>query len=142
MNDPSLDEAQQQYMHRIEKRIRWADRGMNARSVGQKVAWTVARVAGGAVSLSEAVVASMDWLPAVLGFVVVVAQGSDRLLRRSAEGSASMERMRRDLSREHRLFRARATVYDLDEPFPVFVDRVEAILGTYDNESVAQIHTT
>lgn len=141
MNDPSLDEAQQQYLDRVEQRVRWADRGMNARSVGQKAAWTIALVAGGAVSLSEAVVSSMDWLPAVLGFVVVVAQGSDRLLRRSEAGSASMDRMRRDLSRENRLFHARASVYDLDDPFPVFVERVEAILRTYDDESVAQIHT-
>lgn len=140
MNDPSLDATQQHYVRRIEKRIRWADRGMNARSVGQKTAWTIALAAGGAVSLSQAVANSWNWLPAVLGFVVVVAQGSDRLLNRSADGSASMDRMRRDLSREVRLFHARAAHYDIDDRFPVFVARAEAILSAYDDDSVAQVH--
>lgn len=139
MNDPSLDATQQHYVRRIEKRIRWADRGMNARSVGQKAAWTIALAAGGAVSLSQAIVDTWDWLPAVLGFVVVVAQGSDRILNRSADGSASMDRMRRDLSREVRLFHARAAQYDIDDRFPVFVERAEAILSAYDDDSVAQI---
>lgn len=132
---------QQRYVRRIRQRIRWSDLAMNSRSAGQRAAWVVALIAGAAVTLSEAI-GDLTWLPAFLGFVIVVAQGTDRLFARGVEGARSMDAMRRALSKEHRLYDAGAGPYEVaEQPFALFVERCEALLDEYDAQSITHLDT-
>ena len=127
-----LDDAARTYLDEIDRKVRWADGLMTARSVGQKATWVVALLAGAAVTLSDALEWWSWWTP-VLGFVVVVAQGSDRLFARSSPTALAKESMRRALGKERRLFYAAAPPYrDADDRFALFVERTEAALDRYD----------
>lgn len=135
-----MNDNQAHYLRTVEKRIRWSDFGMNLRSVGQVSAWTVALLAGAAVPFVQVFDTTPRWLPALLGLIVVAAQGIDRLFARRSRGSAAMDRMRRALSKERRLFLSQAGEYaTADDPFERFVTRVEATLDLYDTESVDAI---
>ncbi len=139
VNVRDKNDAQASYVATIERRIRWADRAMNTRNVGQLVTWTVVLFAGAGVALSQVIEGAPEITAAVLGFVVVVGQGLDRLLGRRADGAASMDMMRRELTKARRMYVAEAGPYATDDRFDVFVTNCEAILDRYDAESVDQL---
>lgn len=127
------------YLRTIDKRVRSANWAVLSRVAGLQVAWGVSLVAGAAVPLVQA----LDWdakdaITAVLGFVVVVAQGADRLMARTSGVVQADDAMRRAMARERRLFDARQGPYrDVDDPFAVFVDRVEAVIAEHDGHVAA-----
>ncbi len=134
-DDTAIREAA--YLAVVERRIKWSDRAMNTRSFGQVFAWTVALLAGAGVAVAEVLASQWRWAPAVLGFVVVVAQGADRLFARTAGGAIAMESMRRMLTKEKRLYLSRAGPYaGAETAFDTFVERVERVLDQYDDASV------
>ena len=138
LTEPS--DRREEYLAGIERRIVWSDRAMNARGLGQIAAWTVALLAGAGVAVAEVLVDQWRWAPALLGFVVVVAQGADRLFARRRDGAASMDVMRRALTKEKRLYLSGTGVYSDDgTSFETFVERAESILDEYDANSVAHV---
>jgi hypothetical protein len=137
--------AQQQYLARVKKRVRRADLAVLSRLVGLQTAWGVALLAGAAVSLVQAIESATAlsangarWITALLGFVVVVAQGATQLLARTSGVVTADDEMRRNLARERRLFECGGAPYgDAVDPFALFVERAEAELAKHDGHVAA-----
>ena len=131
---------QQRYLASANKRIRRADRAVLSRVVGLQTAWAVALLAGAAVSLVQAFGESLKddvkWITALLGFVVVVAQGASQLFARTSGVVKADDLMRRNLARERRLFDCSEGPYaDAVNPFAVFVERAEAEFAKHDDSA-------
>ncbi len=97
----------------------------------------IVTIAGAAVALVEAF--GWDrWVAALLGFVVVVFQGLERIFGRTTEGSRSVDVLRRELGREKRLYLTGEGRYkNDDDPFSSFVEVAEVIIARNDQEEVA-----
>lgn len=140
-----LSEGQRRYLATVSKRARRADWAVVSRLVGVQIAWAVALLAGAAVSLVQAVPESVGWFPddpvwitALLGFVVVVAQGATQLFARTSGVVRADDALRRNLARERRVFDCREGPYaDAANPFSLFVERVEAELEKHDDSATA-----
>ncbi len=139
-SDRPGDQRAHLYVKAVAKRARRANLAVESRLVGIQVTWSVALIAGTGVTVMQAFRQSENWLghnsaliTALLGFVVVVAQGADRLLGRTAAGAAPDDVLRRGLARERRLFDAGEGPYKgSDDSFSVFVERVENLLAAND----------
>ncbi len=68
-------------------------------------------VAGAGVPLTEAL-GGPAWIGPILGFVVVVAVGIDRIFGRTTPAASAQDALRRGLARERRLFLSGASPYD------------------------------
>jgi hypothetical protein len=140
-----ITDEQRQYLKAVNRRVKRADAAVLSRLIGVQVAWIVSLIAGAGVALVQAIGAQVDWLgpnadwiSALLGFLVVLAQGADRLVARTSGVVRAEEDMRRNLAREQRLFHARSGPYrTTDDPFHVFVQRAEVELATHDREVAA-----
>lgn len=138
-------ERESVYLRTISKRTRRASRAVESRLIGVQVAWSAALLAGAGVAVTQAFSETDNWLgdnskwvTVLLGFAVVVAQGADRMLARTAGGAEPDDVLRRGLERERRLYDAREGAYkDLDDPFAAFVSRVEDLLAVNDAEVIA-----
>ena len=138
-------EVQQRYLAAVDKRARRADWAVVSRLVGLQTAWAVALLAGAAVSLVQAIPKSVEWFPdepvwitALLGFVVVVAQGATQLFARTSGVVKADDALRRNLARERRLFDCGEGPYaDAVNQFSLFVERVEAELEKHDDSATA-----
>lgn len=140
-----VNAAQQRYLASVKKRVRRADLAVISRLAGLQTAWGVALLAGGAVSLVQAIEGATPlgadearWITALLGFVVVVAQGATQLLARTSGVVKADDEMRRNLARERRLFECGGAPYgDAVDPFALFVERAEAELAKHDDHVAA-----
>ncbi len=139
----ATSEAQQRYLGAVNKRVRRADWAVLSRVVGLQIAWAVALLAGAAVSLVQTVRNDISWITddgawitALLGFVVVVAQGATQLFARTSGVVKADDQMRRNLARERRLFDCREGPYaDAAHPFALFVERAEAEFAEHDDSA-------
>lgn len=109
------------------------------RAGGIQAVWLVVLVAGAAVPLSDALVTDgWEWVNPVLGFVIVLAAGLERIFRRTTDAAVPLDELRRNIAREHRLFLASADVYaDPDAAYPRYAERVEEHIARYDHQMVA-----
>ncbi len=147
MNAPRTTtiEQQQTYLAAVRRRVRRADAAVLSRVAGVQVAWSVALIAGASVPLVQAigagntrVAANAAWITAILGFLVVIAQGADRLFARTSGVVRADDEMRRNLAREERLYLAGSGPYaDAADPFHLFVERAEAELARHDGHAAA-----
>ncbi|MEZ5215936.1 MAG: hypothetical protein R2715_04895 [Ilumatobacteraceae bacterium] len=147
MAAPSRQTPQEQYEHEIEARARRARRDVFLMRFGVQVTWAVTLVAGASVTLLQALnnkgvfeqsVTTM--LSALAGFVVVIAQGTNRLLARGAKGATASDRFHRGIARERRLLAVRHGDYAVaTDPLALYVERVEGLLA--EDDAVA-IETT
>jgi len=119
------------FMRRLDRRIRRTRVAALARNAGVQAAWSLTLLAGAGVPL----VSSFDWnaTASVLGFVVVVASGAERIFARTADGGEAIERLHRGLASERRLYQACAGPYGDDATrFEQLVERTESLISIYD----------
>lgn len=77
-----------------------------------------------------------SWVGPALGFVVVVAAGVERVFARTTPAAAAQDTLRRSLSREQRIFLARAGVYSEPDAFDRYIMRCEELIADYDRTMV------
>ena len=136
-NDSNSAAGGARYEREISRRLRRSSLAARARAFALQSNWIVILAAGAAVSLSAALDWD-DWVGPVLGFVVVIGTGVDRIFSRTTEGSIAVDRLRRELERQRRLYEARQLMYsDNADPFGSYVARVEAAIAEYDEAMVS-----
>ena len=126
----------------MNRRVRRANAAVLSRVIGVQIAWSVSLLCGAGVALAQVWSGFDDsssnapqWVSALLGFVIVVAQGADRLFARTSGVVQADDQMRRNMAREQRWFQAGAGPYlGSDDPFNLFVDRAEAELALHDQQ--------
>ncbi len=100
----------------MRRRLRAASFAVWLRAGGIQFAWLVILGAGAAIPLSEALIdQGWSWVSPTLGFLVVVAAGVERIFGRTTEAAVALDRLRRELAREHRMLTAAAGPYSLAE---------------------------
>lgn len=102
--------GQQEYVEELRSRIKTGNLGALLRTGGIQALWIIVILAGAGVPLNEAV-EGPGWVGPTLGFVVVVAAGVERVFARTTPAAAAQDTLRRGLSREQRIFLARADIY-------------------------------
>jgi hypothetical protein len=139
-----MEAHQRDYLRAVHKRVRRADAAVISRLLAVQLAWIVTLVCGAGVTLvqafgSESVgwidASDVSWITALLGFIVVVSQGTSRLVGRTSGVVHADDTMRRNVAREERLFSAGAGPYrDATDPFALFADRIESELAEHDRQ--------
>jgi len=139
-----MEAHQRDYVRAVHKRVRRADAAVISRVLAIQLAWIVSLVCGAGVTLVQALdsetidwlsAGDVAWISALLGFIVVVAQGAGRLVGRTSGVVHADDTMRRKLAREERLFQAGAGPYrDATDPFELFADRAERELLEHDRQ--------
>ncbi len=105
---------------------------MRARYVSIHLSWIVVLVAGAAVALVDVFDLSTRYA-AVLGLVVVVFQGFERIFDRTSHGAQANDVLRRALEQEQRMALGGIGPYvDAADPFDVFAERCEALIAAHD----------
>lgn len=126
-----------EYLKLMRSRLRSLDLEVRLRNIGIQVLWLVVVVAGAAVPL----VVALDWpawISPVLGFVVVVAAGIERIFSRTTEAAVAVDELRRNLARERRLLLAGSGDYaDEARRFGVYVTRTEDAIARFDRRMLA-----
>lgn len=133
-----LTPGQQHYDRLLGRRLRVANVAAWLRAGGIQAVWLVVLVAGAAVPLSDALISDgWTWVSPMLGFVIVVAAGLERIFRRTTDAAAFLDELRRNVARERRLLLAGADVYgDPDASYARYAERVEQHIGVYDRHMV------
>ena len=131
--------GQHQYERALRRRLRLANAAAWMRAGGIQAVWLVVLVAGAAVPLTEAILADgWTWVSPVLGFVIVVAAGLERIFRRTTAAAVSLDELRRSVSRERRLLLAGVDGHNgADATYAAYAERVEQHIAEYDRQMVA-----
>ena len=89
--------------------------------------------------MSEALIdQGWSWISPTLGFLIVVAAGVERIFGRTTEAAVALDKLRRELAREHRMLVAIAGPYSLaDDRFALYAQRTEEHIARYDEQMVA-----
>lgn len=126
------------YERRLRRKRGIADTAAVLRAGGIQFVWLVVLVAGAAIPLTEALVDDgWEWVSPVLGFVVVIAAGLERIFRRTTDAAVALDRLRRNLSRERRLLIAGAGPYaTAQDPYALYAESCEGFIATYDDAMV------
>lgn len=136
MIDPTV--SHQQYDRAIRRRLRVANAAAWFRATGIQIVWLVVLIAGAGVPLTQALASDgWSWVNPVLGFVVVIGAGVERIFSRTTEAAVSLDVLRRNLARERRLLMAGSDDYAASEhPHRLYAERVEALIATYDEKMI------
>lgn len=125
------------YERDMNQRRRSLAREFRLRYFALQATWVIVLTAGAAIPLSAAL-GWPGWVAPVLGFSVVVATGLEKVFNRTTDGAVAVDRLRRALEQEGRLFRARRLHYaDIDDPFDEYVCRSEAAIADFDRSMLA-----
>jgi len=136
LNAIATTPEQRAYLREIRRRDRRATWGTRSRYVSIQLSWIIVLVAGAAVSLTD-VFDLPSWVAPVLGFVVVVFQGIERVFGRTSQGSKAMDLLRRKLAHEQRLVLVGGGPYaTVGEPMEVFIERCEQLLTENDETMI------
>lgn len=134
---PAVTDAREtEFTRDLDKRIRRWRVATHLRNGGLQSMWTVALLAGAGVPLVQ----SLGWSRSVastLGFIVVAASGAERLFARTADSADALDKCRRGLESERRLYSTSAGPYTGEaDPFRTFVERTEEITAEFDRRSL------
>ena len=106
-NTGDMEAHQRDYVRAVHKRVRRADAAVISRVLAIQLAWIVSLVCGAGVTLVQALdsetidwlsAGDVAWISALLGFIVVVAQGAGRLVGRTSGVVHADDTMRRKLA--------------------------------------------
>jgi hypothetical protein len=138
MGEQELTGDPQKFDQMVRSRLRLANLAARLRAGGIQVVWLVIIIAGAAIPLAEALITDgWTWVSPVLGFVIVIAAGLERILSRTTDAAVALDQLRRELSRERRLLIARSGPYaDAEEPLSLYAMRAEAVIASYDASMV------
>lgn len=133
------DDARRAYERMIRRRLRYADAAGRLRAGGIQMVWLLIVIAGAAIPLTEALKSDgWEWVSPVLGFVVVVASGLERIFSRTTVAAAAVDELRRDLARQRRQLLAGCGEYDgAVDPFRLYAERTEEAMLRYDQQVIA-----
>ncbi len=109
--------------------------GRHVEYVAIHASWIVVLLAGAAVSLVDVFDLSSRFA-ALLGFVVVVFQGIDRVFDRTAPGAQADDRLRRALAQEQRLLVCGGPYADAEDAVRLFADRCEGLPAKNDETMI------
>ncbi len=123
--------AQQRYAAELHRRVRLGNAGALLRTWGIQALWIIVILSGAGVPLNEALDGPY-WVGPVLGFLVVVAAGIERVFGRTTPAAAAQDVLRRGLAREQRLFDAGVGDYRGDDAFERYLRRCEELISAYD----------
>jgi hypothetical protein len=134
-----LTENQKRYQRLTKRRFRAANIAVWLRAGGIQAVWLVVLIAGAAIPLTEAIIVDgWTWVSPVLGFVIVVAAGVERIFSRTAGAAGALDELRRGLMQERRLLLAKSGEYATsDEPFALWAQRSEDRITSYDQRMIA-----
>jgi hypothetical protein len=131
------DAKESEFIRDLDRRLRRWRVATHVRNGGLQSTWSVALLAGAGVPLVQ----SLGWsrsVASVLGFVVVVASGAERLFARTADQAEALDNCRRGLESERRLYSTAAGSYTGEpDSFRLFVERTEEITAEFDRRSLA-----
>jgi hypothetical protein len=129
-------DARLRYEHEMRRRLRYLDVVARLRAFTMQVVWIIVLAAGAAVPLATALEWD-DWVAPVLGFVVVVASGVERIFNRTTAAAVAVDALRRRLDRERRVLVAGQLEYaDADDPLGVYVERSEDAIAEFDRTMI------
>ena len=131
--------GQKTFARLVRRRLRVASFAVWLRAGGIQFAWMVILVAGAAIPLSEALIdEGWSWISPTLGFLIVVAAGVERIFGRTTDAAVALDKLRRELAREHRMLMAATGPYSLaDDRFALYAQRTEEHIARYDEQMVA-----
>ncbi len=131
--------GQVQYDRHLRRRLQLADTAAWLRAGGIQAVWLVVLLAGAAVPLSDAILRDgWTWVSPMLGFIIVVAAGLERIFRRTTDAAVPLDELRRKVARERRLLLAGAENYgDPGATYALYAERVEQHIAEYDRQMVA-----
>jgi hypothetical protein len=126
------------YTRRIRWRLRTANLAAWMRAGGIQIVWLTILVAGAAIPVSDVLIDSgWEWVSPVLGFIVVIAAGLERIFSRTTPAAAALDELRRNLAREYRIFLAAPDDHDGGaDRFDRYVERSEALVADYDQKMI------
>ncbi len=127
--------AQHEYTDQLRSRIRIGNAASGLRTGGIQALWVIVIVAGAGVPLTEAL-GGPSWVGPVLGFVVVVAAGIERVFGRTTPAASAQDALRRGLAREQRLYLCGAGPYGGADAFDRYAERSERLIAEYDEAMV------
>ena len=122
----------------VRRRLRVANAAAWFRATGIQIVWLVVLLAGAGVPLTQALASDgWGWVTPVLGFVVVIGAGLERIFSRTTEAAVSLDVLRRSLARERRLLMSGSDEYAASEhPQRLYAERVEAHIAAYDEKMI------
>ena len=130
--EPVDTSGQRHYEREVRRRLRQLVAQSRLRAFFMQVTWIVILAAGAAVPLATAL-DWPDWAGPVLGFVVVIATGLERIFRRTTTASVAVEALRQRLDRERRRYAVGGLGGSVDEDlFERFVRRCEEAFDDFD----------
>lgn len=131
------DARQEEYERDMKHRRRGLAREFRLRYFTLQATWVIVLTAGAAIPLSAAL-GWPGWIAPILGFSIVVATGLEKVFNRTTDGAVAVDRLRRTLDQEGRLFHARKLHYaDTNDPFDEYVRRSEAAIAEFDRSMLA-----
>jgi hypothetical protein len=122
----------------IRRRLRVANAAAWFRATGIQVVWLVVLVAGAGVPLTQAVASDgWTWVSPVLGFIVVLGAGIERIFSKTTEAAVSLDVLRRSLAGERRQLMSGVGEYaESEDAHRLYAERVEALIAEYDAKMV------
>ena len=135
---PNVSGDRLRYTRRIRWRLRMANLAAWMRAGGIQIVWLTILIAGAAITLSEVLIDSgWEWVSPVLGFIVVIAAGLERIFSRTTPAAAALDELRRNLAHEYRIFLAAPDEQDGGaDRFEKYVERSEALVADYDQKMI------
>ena len=125
-----------QYARRIRWRLRMANVAAWMRAGGIQIVWLTILIAGAAIPLSDVLIdGGWEWVSPVLGFIIVIAAGLERIFSRTTPAAAAVDELRRNLAHEYRVYLA-ASAEGEPGRFDRYVERSEALVADYDQKMI------
>ena len=135
-----LTKSQRKYRRMMRTRLGVADFAAWLRAGGIQMVWLTVLIAGAAIPLSESLIpenGGWEWVSPVLGFVIVVAAGIERVFSRTTSAAVALDELRRSLARERRLLLAGSDEYaEADDRFAMYAKRAEDLIAQYDKKII------
>lgn len=125
-----------QYARRIRWRLRMANVAAWMRAGGIQIVWLTILIAGAAIPVSDVLIdGGWEWVSPVLGFIIVIAAGLERIFSRTTPAAAAVDELRRNLAHEYRVYLAASDDGGPDR-FDRYVERSEALVADYDQKMI------
>jgi hypothetical protein len=146
--EEARNKAEDTYKKEMRRRIRRTTVRTRTRLFTMQMMWVVVLAAGAAVPLATAL-KWHAWVGPVLGFVVVVASGTERIYGRTTPAAVAWEKLNRELDRQTRLFNTSTLEYAeyaeyarRHERFALYVKHSEKAIRKFDKTMLAYTKST
>ncbi len=137
VNSDVGEDGRIRYEREIARRRRRSTWEVGLRTFTMQVTWIVVLAAGAAVPLAAAL-GWPGWVAPVLGFVIVVATGIEKIFGRTTDAAVAVDALRRRLDRERRKRDARSGSDEAEsDGFDAYVRGCERAIAEFDASMLA-----